>query len=118
MSQKKSPALDEKISQALDDCLGKMADQLIESFNPQEKESLKLFKQFCSALNARRQWMKHLEEKSGVSAEKQQEMLKLLQKLPHNQRNDNRKLDDLLKSNKDNTPLRPQDRQNGLVMRS
>ncbi|MBN2325715.1 MAG: hypothetical protein JXR73_01085 [Candidatus Omnitrophica bacterium] len=118
MSQKKGRTLDEKISNALDDCLGKMADRLSESFNPEEKESLQLFKQFCLALNARRQWMKHLEEKSGDSPKKQKGMQNLLQKLPNNQQSGSNKLDDLLKSRKDNSPLRPQDRQNGLVMRS
>lgn len=41
---------------ALDACLEKMAEQLEESFNPKEKESIALLKTFRATIETRRKW--------------------------------------------------------------
>ncbi|MBN2329225.1 MAG: hypothetical protein JXR73_18945, partial [Candidatus Omnitrophica bacterium] len=58
MSKKHPVNIEEKIHSTLKSCIGKMADHLQKTFDPQEKESLALFRQFCSALKTRMQWIK------------------------------------------------------------
>lgn len=58
MSTAASLELDERVLKTLDSCLEKMADCLDKTFNPQEKQSLSLFRQFCSTMHSRLQWIK------------------------------------------------------------
>lgn len=51
-------SLNQPILATLDHCLMKMSDRLCSAFNPDDKQSLSLFKQFCSAVKTRLQWIK------------------------------------------------------------
>jgi len=51
-------SLNQPILSTLDHCLMKMSDRLRSAFNPDDKQSLSLFKQFCSAVKTRLQWIK------------------------------------------------------------
>ncbi len=58
MSIASSIELDDRVLKTLDSCLVKMSECLDKTFNPEEKQSLSLFRQFCSAMHSRMQWIK------------------------------------------------------------
>lgn len=115
-SKNYSSSIEQKIHSALNACLGKMADRLISTFNPQDKESLALFRQFCSGLKTRMQWIKDsaktLQEITGI-------MRRAKEAAPNaaaSSKSDSAWLEKLLNHENPNNPLRPQDLDNGLVM--
>lgn len=116
MSKKHHTLIEEKIHSTLKACISKMADHLLKTFNPQSKESLMLFRQFCSALKTRMQWIKD-------SAKTFEEIKNIFQRVQESgqhaqnpaQSNSNW-LERLLNSENSNSPLRPKDLKNGLVM--
>ena len=58
MSETSTAAIESRILSTLDFCLSKMSDGLGREFNPDDKKSLSLFRQFCAAMRARMQWLK------------------------------------------------------------
>ncbi|MBN2329899.1 MAG: hypothetical protein JXR73_22355 [Candidatus Omnitrophica bacterium] len=116
MSKNRSISIEQKIHSALNACLGKMADRLENTFNPREKESLALFRQFCSALKTRMQWIKDC-------AKTFQEITGIVKRAndaaPHaatSPGSAQARLEQLLNRENPGSPLRPEDLNNGLVM--
>lgn len=121
MSKKHPQSIEEKIHSTLNACIDKMADHLRNTFNPKEKESLSLFRQFCSALKTRMQWIKD-------SAKTFEELKAIVQRAnktgqkaqtgQNSQAPAQNRLEQLLKTKNSNNPLRPKDLNNGLVTAS
>lgn len=61
--------VEEQIHSTLNRCILKMSDRLLKTFDPLEKASVALFKLFCSALNARCQWLKSIAKYAGRGKE-------------------------------------------------
>lgn len=115
MSESKTNQLEEQILSTLTKCLIKMSDCLLKTFKPESKDSLALFKQFCSALNVRRQWLKTLlgERCNPVQTAAQMKnwvntpaVKELIQPSP---------LEKLANAPNPNHPIQPKDLQSGLV---
>ncbi|MBN2328989.1 MAG: hypothetical protein JXR73_17750 [Candidatus Omnitrophica bacterium] len=70
MSQSPARPFEQKITFALESCLNKMADNLLKKFDVDDKESLSLFRQFCSAINTRLQWIRSLANAADLAASK------------------------------------------------
>jgi hypothetical protein len=59
MSATTANSFETQIFETLNRCIDKISKKLDASFNPEDPKSLSLFRQFCSALNARRNWLKN-----------------------------------------------------------
>jgi hypothetical protein len=59
MSTSTPISLETQIFETLNHCINKISKNLNEKFNPEDPKSLSLFRQFCSALNIRRNWIKN-----------------------------------------------------------
>ncbi|MGC9326094.1 MAG: hypothetical protein ACP5I1_00525 [Candidatus Hinthialibacter sp.] len=70
MSQSPARPTEQQITLALESCLNKMADKLLKKFDVDDKESLSLFRQFCSAINTRLQWIKSLAGAAALASAK------------------------------------------------
>lgn len=115
MSETNGIGWHEKIGLVLDACIGKMADRLLKTFDAAAKESLTLFKQFCSALNARRQWLKNLGNGKSKPEVKKDNPANGREKKPASTSSGPSLLDMLLQTRPNNSPLRPEDLQSGLI---
>lgn len=111
---------EEVIFASFDECLLKMSLHLSNTFDPALKESLLLFKQFCSAINARRQWLKSVKTDDGQSGAKLERMQKMLEKKPYKdfapQTGSGKTwLETALSKPNPNHPIKPEHLQSGLV---
>jgi hypothetical protein len=59
MSTSTPISLETQIFETLNRCIEKISKHLDKNFNPEDPKSLSLFRQFCSALNTRRNWIKN-----------------------------------------------------------
>ncbi|MBN2328292.1 MAG: hypothetical protein JXR73_14185 [Candidatus Omnitrophica bacterium] len=126
--------LDQKIGSAFQVCIEKLADRLLDNFNANDNESLSLFRLFCNAVRARFQWLKKLVDEvfpplkpaaradRGSSQKKSNGGKQEAGKMEAGKMDD-AQIDDALKDLNLNgaqsqSPLRPQDLNNGLVCRS
>jgi hypothetical protein len=109
MSQKPPKSLENLILSTLDNCIGKMAEKLNKAFSPESNDSLRLFKQFCSALNARKNWLKSMFDKNNV----QKVELKSTNKKQTKQ--EPTKFEKCMNEISQNNDLNPSNRTNGLL---
>lgn len=110
-------SVEEQILATLDQCILKISNHLQKTFNPEDKESLQLFRQFCSALNARRQWLKSLENGSENAQNLTAGIQKKLQRKPLQDfsepvSQEKKRIEPML-----NAPPKPEPWKNGLLVR-
>lgn len=117
MVEIQSPSLQEQILSTLTQCILKMSDQLLKTFNPEEKTSLTLFKQFCSAINARRQWIKSWFVKSDAPVEKKEKSQSVFEKPARKETSNLNWLERKLSESNTNNPIKPEHLKSGLVCR-
>lgn len=111
-------SLNDSIIQTLDACIGKMADCLQKTFDPQDAESLKLFKQFCSALNARRQWLKALQNGDGQKmVDKEKQIVRMLDQKPMKNFAEPSWTEKMANRPNPNLPMHTDGKPNGLLIR-
>lgn len=115
MTETKSNPVEEQILSTLTKCLLKMSDRLLKTFDPLSKESLALFKQFCSALNTRRQWLKTACQEIKNSVKTIEKVKNLLANKTLQTIGEPSTLEKLMNTPNPNYPLRPEDLQSGLV---
>jgi hypothetical protein len=60
--------LEDNVLSTLNACINKISDKLNDSFNPDDPKSISLFRQFCSAINARLKWTKIIQKSKSNSA--------------------------------------------------
>jgi hypothetical protein len=115
MNETQSQSLNERILAALDLCITKMSDRLRDSFNPDDKQSLSLFKQFCASLKTRMQWLKSVMLAEGKAAPKE-ETRKPAPEMKASVKPDSPSLlDMLLNARKNESPILPEHLQSGLI---
>lgn len=121
--------LDQKIGSAFQLCIEKIADRLLDKFDADDNESLSLFRLFCSAVRAHSQWLKKFfYDASPPRIPAAQPRSVSSQKKSNGQKDLAGKTDDApidaalndlgLNSKRSQSPLRPQDLNNGLVYHS
>lgn len=113
MNEKQS--LNERILAALDRCIAKMSDRLRDTFNPIDKQSLSLFKQFCASLKTRMQWFKNAMMGEGKTAQKMETLKPAQEKKTPAKPGAPSLLDTLLTTHKNQNPIRPEHLQSGLI---
>jgi hypothetical protein len=68
MSTIASKSFENQILETFNDCIEKISKKLQNNFDPNESKSLSLFRQFCTALNARFNWLKQLKKDNNSAA--------------------------------------------------
>lgn len=114
MAEQSANSIDYRILSALDSCILKMSDALQKTIDPLVKESLVLFKQFCSAVNARRQGLKSVVSGDGQADCKKEQIQKMLEKKPYKPFTEPTWTETMLNKPNPNCPIQPTRRQNGL----
>jgi len=118
MTSAPATSLNDSIIQALDSCIGKMADHLQKTFDPQDTESLKLFKQFCSAINARRQWLKAQQNGDEQKMEeKEKQIVRMLDQTPMKNFADSARTGKMANRPTPSLPIHSDGKPNGLLIR-
>lgn len=115
MTDQSTNSIDQRVLSALDACILKMSETLQKTFDPLVKESLNLFKQFCSAVNARRQWLKSIASGDGKTDRKKEQIQKMLEKKPYEQFTEPTWTERTLNKPNPNCPIQPDHLQNGLL---
>lgn len=117
---------DQKIGSTFQFCIEKLADRLLDNFDADDAESLSLFRLFCYSVRARFQWLqKFLDEaipplKPAAQTDRSSSQKKRSGGKEKSAKTDDSQIDAALKDlhldgAQSQSPLRPQDLNNGLV---